>query len=860
MALGAAAFGQSDSLALSSAVATPGGTVSLNLSLSSSSGSPPAAIQWTFAYSPSDVIAIAAAASASATAAGKSLACTGSPGVYSCFLTGLSSGGLDANVMPDGVIAVMTATMSPASSGTTIGITSALGASASASPIQTTATGGTITVLPLSLASFSCNPSALASGASATCVVNLNEAVSSNVTVTLSDNNALLTIPASVLVPAGGTSATVTASAGTLTMSQNATLTAALNGAVQTAVLSLVAPTLVSAVSCNPTSVNSGSTSTCTVTLSQPAAAGGSTVGLSSNNAALTVPASITVPANSASTTFNVSLGTIATTQSAAITATLPGSSQTANLSLIAPTLISVLACNPTSVNSGSASTCTVTLSQPAPAGGFAVGLSSNNAALTVPASITVTANSTVATFSATAGAITTTQPATMTATLGSSSQTANFTLVAPTLVSTLTCGPATLDAGASSTCTVTLSAQAPTGGTSVSVSANSPELTVPASVNIPAGSSSGTFTATATTTPPEGGATLDVSITATLNSASQSEPLTLILCPCSLWPSTAQPLDPASTNKQAIEVGMQFTSAIPGYITGVRFFKGSTNVGTHVGNLWSSSGTRLAEVVFTNETKSGWQTAYFSSPVPTAANTTYVISYHAPLGHNAADNGVFITPVTNMPLEALADGQHGPNGVYIYGASAFPSTGASATNYWVDAIFNTSATIGTSVPVSVWPPTAVPKTPAAPSAQPAELGLRILSDVPGYVTGVRFYKSARNAGPHIGALWTSTGTLLASVTFTNESTTGWQQANFSSPVAILANTVYLVSYWSPKGYYADDSGYFATSGVTSQMLYAPPDGQYGSNGSHAAGNVFPASSASAANFWVDLVFTTAIQ
>src|ERR1035438_1346651 len=99
-----------------------------------------------------------------------------------------------------------------------------------------------------------------------------------------------------------------------------------------------------------------------------------------------------------------------------------------------------------------------------------------------------------------------------------------------------------------------------------------------------------------------------------------------------------------------------------------------------------------------------------------------------------------------------------------------------------------------------------------------------------------------------------------ASVTFTNESASGWQQANFATPVAICANTPYVVSYWSPQGHYANDAGYFATTGVTSQMLYAPPNGQYGPNGPYANSNEFPASSANANNFWVDLVFTTAIQ
>jgi hypothetical protein len=304
----------------------------------------------------------------------------------------------------------------------------------------------------------------------------------------------------------------------------------------------------------------------------------------------------------------------------------------------------------------------------------------------------------------------------------------------------------------------------------------------------------------------------------------------------------------------------MQFTSNISGYITGLRFFKAPNNAGTHVGHLWSVKGKLLAAVTFTNETASGWQLAYFPSPVAIAAKTAYVISYNAPNGNYAADNGFFTNALSNPPLLALADGANGPNGVYQYGTGSFPAIGASATNFWVDPVFNTSSTIGTAAPVSVWSPEAAPNTPAAPASQAAQLGLTFISSAPGYVTGLRFYKSSTNTGTHLGYLWTTTGALLASVTFTNETASGWQQANFANPVAIGANTPYVVSYWSPKGQYADDAGYFATSGITNEMLYAPPDGQYGPNGSFAAGNEFPAGSSSSSNYWVDVVFTTAVQ
>ena len=322
----------------------------------------------------------------------------------------------------------------------------------------------------------------------------------------------------------------------------------------------------------------------------------------------------------------------------------------------------------------------------------------------------------------------------------------------------------------------------------------------------------------------------------------------------------SAQPANPDANDNRAIEVGMQFVPSMDGYVTGVSFFKSINNTGTHVGHLWSPKGKLLATVTFTGETLSGWQSAYFPSPVAVKAHGTYLISYNAPNGNYAADNGSFTNAMSSPPLVGLADGTNGPNGVYQYGSGGFPTSGAAATNFWVDVVFNTSPTVGTAAPVSLWTPQATPNTPAAPTAQAAQLGLTFIPNAAGYVTGLRFYKSPTNVGQHIGYLWSSTGTLLASVTFTDESASGWQQANFAAPVAVTANTPYLVSYWAPKGYYADDAGYFATTGLTNQMLFAPPDGQYGPNGSYASKNVFPGSSSAASNYWVDVVFTTAIQ
>ena len=124
----------------------------------------------------------------------------------------------------------------------------------------------------------------------------------------------------------------------------------------------------------------------------------------------------------------------------------------------------------------------------------------------------------------------------------------------------------------------------------------------------------------------------------------------------------------------------------------GVRFYKSAANSGTHVGNLWTSSGTRLATATFADETPSGWQEVLFDAPVAVVANTTYVVSYHTNVGHYSASGGYFGSlGVDRPPLRAPASATVGGNGVYLYGATAFPTQTFNATNYWVDVVFDST-------------------------------------------------------------------------------------------------------------------------------------------------------------------------
>jgi len=187
--------------------------------------------------------------------------------------------------------------------------------------------------------------------------------------------------------------------------------------------------------------------------------------------------------------------------------------------------------------------------------------------------------------------------------------------------------------------------------------------------------------------------------------SGSSTEPLTLTVQAQgdTIWPSSAAPALADAGADNPVELGVVFRSDVPGSVLGVRFYKSAANVGPHVGNLWSSSGTLLASADFTEETASGWQQASFSVPVDIAANTPYVASYHVTVGHYSDDQNYFANSgVDTPPLHALASGASGPNGVFSYGsASSFPDQGLSGSNYWVDVLFEPAAAGGSALSIS---------------------------------------------------------------------------------------------------------------------------------------------------------------
>jgi hypothetical protein len=220
-----------------------------------------------------------------------------------------------------------------------------------------------------------------------------------------------------------------------------------------------------------------------------------------------------------------------------------------------------------------------------------------------------------------------------------------------------------------------------------------------------------------------------------------------------------------------------------------------------------------------------------------------------ATVTYNAATTTATLTPssalVANTAYAATVQG----------GTTAPRVTDLAGNGLATDVTWSFTTGGGLNCPCSVFPATAVPAILADADTSAVELGMKFQASVPGTITGLRFYKSATNTGTHIGTLWTSTGTRLGTVTFANETASGWQQATLPTPVAIQANTTYVVSYHTTVGRYSANNAYFG-SAIVNGPLTALADGAAGGNGVYLYGaGGFPTQTYQASNYWVDVVF-----
>jgi hypothetical protein len=238
--------------------------------------------------------------------------------------------------------------------------------------------------------------------------------------------------------------------------------------------------------------------------------------------------------------------------------------------------------------------------------------------------------------------------------------------------------------------------------------------------------------------------------------------------------------------------------------------------------------------------------TATFSQPV-TPGTVSFTVkdpasnTVNGTVSLNAAHTAATFTPASPLTAGTTYTAT-------VSGAQNTSGTPMASPFSWS---FSTAATA--QCPCSIWQNAAPSGAADAADTSAVNLGLQFQASSDGTVTGVRFYKEADNTGTHTGSLWSATGTKLATGTFTSETASGWQELDFSTPVAVTAGTTYVVSYHTSTGHYAYTSGGLA-SPVTNGPLTAQASGGVYAYGSADA---FPTDSFNATNYWVDVVYST---
>lgn len=377
----------------------------------------------------------------------------------------------------------------------------------------------TVGVQPVRLIKLSVAPASVAVPDPSVGTVTLSAAApDAGVTIKLTSADPAATIPASVVVPSGATTATFPIATHAVAANTTVSLTGKdpMGYAASAAVVVRVPTLRVKSLTLAPASVAFPNVSKGTVILTANAPAAGFVVNLASNKGFVTVPASVTVPSGTAKVNFDVNTSAVAASSTATISgADTIGYKVSADLTVNLPAVrLTGLTVTPSSVSASTSATGTVTLSANASAAGFVVNLASSKEFAVVPGTIKVASGANQATFAIA------TKPVTASSTVSISGADANgfkasasMSVTLPTVrVTALSLSPASVNALSSSTGTVTLSSNAPTGGFVVSLASDKAFATTPASVAVKAGTKVATFPITTTAVSVNGTANITAS------------------------------------------------------------------------------------------------------------------------------------------------------------------------------------------------------------------------------------------------------------------------------------------------------------------------------------------------------------
>ncbi len=310
-----------------------------------------------------------------------------------------------------------------------------------------------------------------------------------------SSNPTVLTVPASISVLSGQTSAQFTFNTVGVPATQPAIVTAAANGSNRTKTI-YVLPAKLSTFTLSPLAVVGGTSCAATLGLLGQAPAAGLTISLSSGNTAVAqVPASVAVNAGSSAANFTVTTSPVLTDNNVSISASLGSTTLPRTIAVVVQLhRIASLTMTPNPVVSGTGTTGRISITRPAPVGGLVIALTDNASIVTTPPSVTIPPGGTVTTFAIGTTAVNTQFDVNVQASVGVSVKNTTLT-VTPSPIQSLASFPATVPGGISTNGQVVLRDPAPAGGALVSLSDGSAWATLPPTATVAAGATAANFT-----------------------------------------------------------------------------------------------------------------------------------------------------------------------------------------------------------------------------------------------------------------------------------------------------------------------------------------------------------------------------
>ena len=411
------------------------------------------------------------------------------------------SGGLVVSLSSNKSDVLVPATITIPAGSTTVSFavqTSKVASDVTAS-ITVTLNGNTRTaqlrVVAHQLSTVAVSPSSVSGGTSFTGRVTLQQAApAGGIVVALSGNDSAVSMPSTVTVDAGKTTATFAGTTAAVTVTKNVTITASLNGNSVTDSLRVVQPGI-KTVSLSPSTVTGGTGSQLIITLDAPAPVGGWLINLASSDVSATIATTAMVAAGQTTVTVPVSTKSVLARTAVILTAT-DGSGSQATTLVVEPVVGLQLRLSSSSIAGGTSVNLTVVLAEAAPKTGATVALSADNASLVVPVSVKVLAGSKTATVVVKSLAVAVDTTVRIAGTVNGYTDRAQLVVTAPR-PQAVTFTPTAVLGGKPATGTLTLTGLAPAGGLTVQLSSDNAAATVPATVLVPAGKNVATFVVT---------------------------------------------------------------------------------------------------------------------------------------------------------------------------------------------------------------------------------------------------------------------------------------------------------------------------------------------------------------------------